>query len=65
MADLASGGSDDWAKGAGNVKFSYTIELRDTGAYGFVLPPDQIIPSGEETFQGFLVVGNFVKNYTP
>lgn len=26
----------------------YTIELRDTGRYGFQLPPDQIIPTGEE-----------------
>ncbi|KAK3859816.1 hypothetical protein Pcinc_034096 [Petrolisthes cinctipes] len=62
---LASGGSDDWAKGAGNVKFSYTVELRDTGAFGFLLPAGQIIPTGEETFQGVLVVGNFVLSYTP
>ena len=26
------------------------MELRDTGLYGFVLPPDQIIPNGEEMF---------------
>jgi hypothetical protein len=30
----AAGGSDDWAKGTANIKYSYTLELRDTGAYG-------------------------------
>lgn len=24
------------------------MELRDTGTYGFLLPTDQIIPTGEE-----------------
>jgi len=45
----ASGGSDDWAHGAAGIKYSYTVELRDTGDHGFVLPKEQIIPSGEET----------------
>ena len=26
----------------------YTIEVRDNGTYGFVLPADQIIPTGQE-----------------
>ena len=47
--DAASGGSDDWAHGVANIKYSYTIELRDTGDHGFVLPKEQIIPTGEET----------------
>ncbi|CAL8101899.1 unnamed protein product [Orchesella dallaii] len=46
----AAGGSHDWAKGAAGIKFAYCYELRDTGNRGFVLPADQIIPSGEETF---------------
>ena len=44
---LNSGASRDWAYDSG-VKFSYTIELRDNGTYGFLLPPDQIIPTGKE-----------------
>merc|ERR1719244_930090 len=61
----AAGGSDDWAKGGGGVKYAYTVELRDTGNYGFVLPPEQIIPTGEETFEALKVVANFVKdNYS-
>ncbi|KAI3379917.1 hypothetical protein SNEBB_006185 [Seison nebaliae] len=36
----SSGGSDDYAKGIHNVKYSYTIELAptDSSSYGFVLP---------------------------
>jgi len=52
----AAGGSDDWAKGAGGVKYSYTTELRDEGRYGFALPPAQIIPTAIETFSAFKVV---------
>ncbi|XP_042856915.1 carboxypeptidase B-like [Penaeus japonicus] len=58
----AAGGSDDWAKGGAGVKYAYTVELRDTGNYGFVLPPDQIIPTGEETFEALKVVANYVRN---
>nr|XP_053647888.1 carboxypeptidase B [Cherax quadricarinatus] len=62
----AAGGSDDWAKGEAGVKYSYTIELRDTGRYGFLLPEDQIIPTGEETFEGVKVVANFIRDtYSP
>jgi hypothetical protein len=48
----ASGASDDWAYGVLGVPFVYTLELRDQGRYGFVLPADQIIPTGEETWAG-------------
>ena len=30
-----------------NARFAFTTELRDTGHYGFELPANQIIPSGE------------------
>ena len=38
----ASGGSDDWAKGGANIKYSYTVELPDTGRHHFLLPPARI-----------------------
>ncbi|NXJ91083.1 CBPB2 Carboxypeptidase, partial [Corythaixoides concolor] len=41
---LAPGGSDDWAYDLG-IKYSFTIELRDTGTYGFLLPPKEIKPT--------------------
>ncbi|KAK8397433.1 hypothetical protein O3P69_004877 [Scylla paramamosain] len=55
------GSSQDWAKGIGGIKYSYILELRDTGTYGFLLPASQIIPCGEEVFQAFNVVANFVR----
>jgi len=59
-ADLypAAGASDDWYKGVLGSRFSFTTELRDTGLHGFILPKDQIIPSGEEMWAGFEVVIN-------
>lgn len=44
----AAGGSDDWAKGTLKLKYSYTVELRDTGKYGFMLPASEIISTGQE-----------------
>jgi len=52
----AAGASDDWYKGVLGTRFAFTTELRDTGRHGFVLPPKQIIPSGEEMWAGFEVV---------
>jgi len=46
----ASGTSLDWALGVAGIPYVYTIELRDTGMYGFLLPPAQIIPTAEETW---------------
>jgi len=47
----AAGGSDDWAKGGAGIKYSYTIELPDTGSYGFILPANQITQVGNEAFK--------------
>jgi len=47
-----SGSSRDWLKGVHNINASYTIEFRDTGNYGFVLPPEQILPNSLEMFDG-------------
>jgi len=63
-ADLypAAGASDDWYKGSLGTRFAFTTELRDTGLHGFVLPANQIIPSGEEMWAGFEVVINTILN---
>ena len=50
MLYIASGGSMDWALGEAGIPYSYGMELRDTGLYGFLLPPNQIIPTAEETW---------------
>ncbi|KAJ3338230.1 hypothetical protein HDU93_009819 [Gonapodya sp. JEL0774] len=48
----ASGSSTDYMYGVANVTYSYGVELRDTGAHGFVLPASEIDPSGKETWAG-------------
>ncbi|XP_017768607.1 PREDICTED: carboxypeptidase B-like [Nicrophorus vespilloides] len=52
----ASGGSDDWAKGTVGMKYAYTIELRDSGRYGFVLPATYIKPTATEAWQALRVI---------
>jgi carboxypeptidase A5 len=49
----ASGGMTDWVFGARGA-LSFTYELRDTGQYGFLLPPEQILPTCEEVYPAFL-----------
>lgn len=46
----AAGASDDWAKSIG-IKYTYTVELRDNGRYGFVLPASYIQPTAKEALQ--------------
>merc|ERR1712172_438574 len=36
----AAGTSLDWALGVAHIPYVYSIELRDTGLYGFILPPE-------------------------
>lgn len=57
----AAGGSDDWAKSIG-IKYSYTIELRDTGRYGFVLPARFIVPTAKEARAFVVTVSRAVAN---
>ncbi|OLL23582.1 putative metallocarboxypeptidase ECM14 [Neolecta irregularis DAH-3] len=45
--DKNGGSAVDWIYNQG-AHFSYIIKLRDTGTHGFLLPPDEIIPCGEE-----------------
>ena len=56
FTDVASGGSIDWVKGTHRTALAYCYELRDTGRYGFLLPPNQIIPTAEETLDSIIVM---------
>jgi len=47
---VASGGSIDWAHGLAGIPFTTSMELRDTGNHGFLLPPEEIIPTAEEVW---------------
>ncbi|XP_071944572.1 carboxypeptidase B-like [Antedon mediterranea] len=53
----ASGCSADWGYETLRAKYSYVIELGDTGTYGFLMPESEIIPSGEENFAAIKKLG--------
>lgn len=55
---VASGTSMDWVYGVAQIPYVYSIELRDAFDYGFLLPPDQIIPTSEETWAFHEVVAD-------
>jgi len=46
----AIGDSAAWALAEAKIPYAYGLELRDTGDSGFELPPEQIIPNGEEVW---------------
>ncbi|MSR68855.1 MAG: hypothetical protein EXS17_00690 [Phycisphaerales bacterium] len=52
---LASGGSVDWSYGARGA-LSWTIEVRDTGTYGFIIPDGEILPCVRESFAAALTM---------
>ncbi|XP_050711912.1 uncharacterized protein LOC126995989 isoform X4 [Eriocheir sinensis] len=56
----AAGGSDDWAAGVANIPLSYTIELRDKGSGGFILPRSQIKPTVDDAWLAMKILGEEV-----
>ncbi|XP_075152272.1 zinc carboxypeptidase-like [Haematobia irritans] len=49
---LAPGATLDFAYNEADIKITYTIEMRDTGRHGFVLPPMHILPNCAGTLAG-------------
>ncbi|KAM7352228.1 zinc carboxypeptidase [Cochliomyia hominivorax] len=49
-----SGSGKEWAYGVKGIPIPYTIELRDKGEYGFILPPEMILPVAKEVLDGFV-----------
>ncbi len=57
ITDAAAGSTLDYAYHKG-VKYPFVFELRDEGAYGFLLPKEQIKPAAEETVDAINVIAN-------
>jgi murein tripeptide amidase MpaA len=56
-----SGGFACWMHADRGI-LAWTIELRDKGTYGFLLPANQIIPTCEENYQGIKVLAEYVRH---
>ncbi|KAI6182509.1 ShKT domain-containing protein [Aphelenchoides bicaudatus] len=58
----ASGGSEDWAKQTGAIKYVYLLELRpdEKNWDGFILDEEQLIPTAQETWAGIKVVADAI-----
>jgi len=57
----ATGSALDWMYIDRGVKYSYYVQLRDSGAYGFLLPATQIRPTGEDVVSGVVFLGEFIR----
>ena len=52
FTDIESGTTKDYVYGHLNVKYAFSMELRDIGKYGFMLPTQLIKPTAKEAFEG-------------
>jgi len=57
------GGSADWAREFAGVRYSYLIELRDSGLHGFLLPRQNIVPTGAENWAGIQELASYIVRY--
>jgi len=55
----ASGVAGDWPYDAFGA-LAYTIEMRDQGQFGFLLPENQITPAAEEAFAAFKELAGYI-----
>ena len=47
-----------------DIPLAWVYELRDTGRYGFLLPPEQIQPTSEEVINSFVEMAKELRNPT-
>lgn len=61
LAGINSGAALDWVYHSG-VPWSFVVKLRDTGNYGFLVPKEEIVPSGEEMLAFLKYYGDFISS---
>ncbi|KAH7309431.1 hypothetical protein B0I35DRAFT_453199 [Stachybotrys elegans] len=59
-SETGGGSAIDWFYHEMGAHYSYQIKLRDTGAYGFLLPKEYIIPTGEEMVNAIKYFGDYL-----
>ncbi|KAL4247356.1 Inactive metallocarboxypeptidase ECM14 [Abortiporus biennis] len=62
MLYRAPGNVVDYMYAKAGIKYSYAAHLRDTGTYGFAIPPEWIRPVGEETVNLVRSLASFISN---
>ncbi|XP_077999099.1 carboxypeptidase B-like [Glandiceps talaboti] len=60
LGHRVSGTAADWTYNTTGIKYSFGIELRDNGRYGFLLPEDQIIDTGMEMTAAIKAIGLYL-----
>lgn len=58
--EAAGGAAIDWFYHELQARYSYQIKLRDTGSYGFLVPTDNIVPTGEEMLNALKYLGDYL-----
>ncbi|BFZ53382.1 Putative metallocarboxypeptidase ecm14 [Savitreella phatthalungensis] len=59
FAQANAGAALDWVY-HGGVHWAYVLKLRDTGSYGFLVPKEEILPTGLEVLEFVKYFGRFI-----